>query len=167
VSRFNSPLDRVRVAAPCRADWDAMLGDERVRFCQQCERNVYNLSDMSKKEAETLVSRAEGRLCVRFYRRTDGSILTDNCPVGLRAVKRRASRVVNAMVSAALGFFTGLGITPEPRHMIMGGMASAPAPPQLAEAFELTTGVAALVDPSEERRVAERVAAITIDVLRK
>lgn len=110
MSRFNSPLDRVRVAAPCTADWDAMVGDERVRFCHQCERNVYNLSHMSKKEAGALVGRAEGRLCVRFYRRADGTILTRNCPVGLSAVRRRVARVAGSALSAVVAFFAGLGI---------------------------------------------------------
>jgi hypothetical protein len=134
MAMFDSPLDHVRVAAPCPADWDSMVGDERVRFCRQCELNVYNLSGMSRREAETLVTNAEGRLCVRFYRRADGSILTRNCPVGLRAIRRRVSRVANALASAALGFFAGLGLTPSPRQMTMGAVDSYPAPPREAAA---------------------------------
>jgi hypothetical protein len=107
--RFTSPLANVTVAAPCPANWDEMLGNERVRFCGQCELNVYNLSAMSRQEAETLVTRTEGRLCVKFYRRRDGSILTDNCPVGLRALKRRASRIKRALVAAVLGCLGGIG----------------------------------------------------------
>jgi hypothetical protein len=89
-----------------------MIGDERVRFCQQCERNVYNISGMSRSEAESLVLNAEGRLCVRFYRRRDGSVLTANCPVGLRSLKERAARAARAFVSAALGLLAGLGLAP-------------------------------------------------------
>ena len=87
MSRFSDPLSRVRVASPCPADWDRMIGDERVRFCGQCELKVYNLSAMTKTQAEDLVCGTEGRLCVRFYRRRDGSILTQDCPVGLRAIE--------------------------------------------------------------------------------
>jgi hypothetical protein len=87
-----------------------MRGDERVRFCAQCSLNVYNLSDMTRREAEGLLARAEGRLCVRFYRRPDGTILTSNCPVGLRAIKRRVSKTVSAALSAVMGFFAGIGI---------------------------------------------------------
>ena len=134
MSRFNSPLERVRVAAPCPADWDSMVGDERVRFCGKCELNVYNLSGMSKREAEAVVTGAEGRLCVRFYRRADGSIITRNCPVGLRAVKRRVSRVANAVASAALGFFAGLGLAPSPGRATMGDTGFYPAPPREAPA---------------------------------
>ena len=108
--KFTSPLDEVRVAAPCPADWGKMVGDERVRFCGSCELHVYNLSGMTRREAEALVTNAEGRLCVRFYRRADGTILTRNCPVGLSAVRRRAARVAGSVLSAALGFFAGLGL---------------------------------------------------------
>ena len=89
MAQFNDPLARVRVAAPCPADWNEMRGDERVRFCAQCNLNVYNLSNMSRREAEAVVTRAEGRLCIRYYRRRDGTILTDNCPTGVRVLKRR------------------------------------------------------------------------------
>jgi hypothetical protein len=110
MASYKNPLDHVRIASPCSADWESMLGDDRRRFCGQCELNVYNLSGMTKREAEDLVNRAEGRLCVRFYRRSDGTILTKDCPVGLRAIKRRISRVRNAVVSSVLSFFAGFGV---------------------------------------------------------
>src|SRR3954463_1871707 len=100
MSQRTSPLDNVKIAAPCSAGWDNMIGTERVRFCGQCSLNVYNLSAMTKGDAERLIMESEGRLCVRYYRRADGTILTKNCPVGLRALKRRLSRVAGASVSA-------------------------------------------------------------------
>ena len=110
MTRFTSPLAHVKVAAPCPADWSKMIGNDQVRFCGQCSLNVYNLSGMSKKEAESLIARTEGRLCIRYYQRADGSILTTNCPVGLRALKRRMSRIANATLSAVLSFLAGVGI---------------------------------------------------------
>ena len=73
---------RLTIASPCPASWDEMKGDERVRFCDECELNVYNLSDMSEEEALKLVEEREGRLCVRFYQRKDGTVLTQDCRVG-------------------------------------------------------------------------------------
>ena len=109
MKRFTSPLRNVKIASPCPADWDRMIGDERARFCGQCELNVYNLSAMSTLEAESLIARTEGRLCVRYYRRKDGSIITQDCPVGSRRLKVRAARIKRAVASLVLGFLAGLG----------------------------------------------------------
>jgi hypothetical protein len=65
---------------------------------------------MTRREAEALITKNEGRLCVHFYRRADGTVLTDNCPVGLRALRRRASRIASAFISAVVGFFSGFGL---------------------------------------------------------
>jgi len=69
-----------------------MTGDERTRFCKHCQKNVYNLSGMNRDEAEQLVEANSGQLCVRFYRRHDGTVLTADCPVGLRDVRARLVR---------------------------------------------------------------------------
>jgi hypothetical protein len=114
MARFTNALDRVRIAAPCEADWDEMRGDERVRFCQRCSLNVYNLSAMTRREAERLVTRTEGaRLCVRFYRRKDGTMLTRSCPVGFRALKHRASRIAGATFATLISFLAGVGVAPK------------------------------------------------------
>ena len=116
MSRFTNTLGRVRVAAPCEEDWDEMRGDERVRFCSRCSLNVYNLSALTRREAERLVLGAEGRLCIRFYRRGDGTILTQNCPTGLIKLKRRVSRVASATAAAAVGLFSGVALAPEAKQ---------------------------------------------------
>ncbi|MDT7778446.1 MAG: hypothetical protein QOC99_958 [Acidobacteriota bacterium] len=140
MSKYTNPLEHVRVATPCPADWERMVGDERVRFCDQCSLHVYNLSGMTRREAETLVTNAESRLCIRFYRRADGTILTRNCPVGLRALKQRVSRIAGAALSAMLGFFAGvgldLGVNRAATPTMMGEMAvpaSLNSPPAIPE----------------------------------
>lgn len=55
---------------------------------------------MTRREAEALLREKEGQLCARLYRRADGTILTENCPVGLRVIGRRVSRVAGAAMSA-------------------------------------------------------------------
>jgi len=86
-----------------------MIGSEQMRFCGQCNLNVYNLSGMTRDAAESLIARNEGRLCVRFYRRADGSILTRDCPVGLRAIRDRVSYWTKAIIAAALTFLATVG----------------------------------------------------------
>ncbi|MFM9905117.1 MAG: hypothetical protein ACKVQJ_11175 [Pyrinomonadaceae bacterium] len=108
MSKFDSPLNNITVASPCPADWEAMYGDGRKRFCGDCKLNVYNLSGMTKDEAEALVMNAEGRLCVRFYRRADGSVITQDCPVGWAKVKQRTKIYATAVVSLLMALFTGV-----------------------------------------------------------
>lgn len=98
-----SKLDRIQVAAPCPARWEDMKGDERSRHCAQCDLRVYNLAGMKRVDAERLVNEAEGRTCVRFFRRPDGTILTDDCPVGLAARARRTVRRAVVFVTGILG----------------------------------------------------------------
>jgi hypothetical protein len=94
-------LEQVRIASPCSARWEDMRGDDRVRCCDHCRLNVYNLSAMERDEAEALVAAAEGRLCTRMYRRADGTVLTRDCPVGLAAWRRRTAVTVSKLAAAA------------------------------------------------------------------
>lgn len=102
-------LDNVRVASPCKADWNGMVGDDRARFCAQCGNYVYNLSGMAREEAEAFLREIEAAPCVRFFRRADGTVLTSDCPVGLRR-KRRKQAAVAAGISLLPGV-AGLTVT--------------------------------------------------------
>jgi TonB family protein len=126
VVMHNSPLEKIKVAAPCNAEWRWMYGNDRVRFCGQCSQNVYNLSAMTHEQAEDLILKTEGRLCVRFYRRADGTILTRNCPVGLQAVKDKFTRTRTHIIAAILTFLAYLSIMlwfNKPTKMLMGVMS--------------------------------------------
>lgn len=107
-------LDVINVTNPCTESWDGMRGDGPVRFCGLCKQNVYNLSAMSSEEAERVVEEAEGRVCVRFYRRADGTVSTVDCaPVRFAALRRTARRTMAgaaALLLALLGVVSGLGI---------------------------------------------------------
>ena len=129
-------LDRVRVASPCKADWNEMLGDERVRFCLGCEKNVYNLSSMAREDAEALLQARLGNdLCIRFYQRADGTILTEDCPVGVKKKQRKklvlAVAGAGAMAAAAASMFlkpTCRGESKEPVAVAGGAMYVDPVP---------------------------------------
>jgi hypothetical protein len=103
-----NPLDKIKIASPCSANWDEMYGSARKRFCAECKLNVYNISEMTKDEAENFILRSEGRLCLRIYQRRDGTVLTKDCPVGWARVKRRISRVYSAALGLAGGFLAGV-----------------------------------------------------------
>ncbi|MGH7285920.1 MAG: hypothetical protein ACRELY_30750 [Polyangiaceae bacterium] len=102
-------LENVAIATPCDVSWADMNGDNDVRFCEHCRKDVYNLSMMARDEAEaTLTAAKEKGLCVRLYRRDDGTVLTQDCPVGIEKQHRfwRRSRGIAAagLLAAGLGW---------------------------------------------------------------
>lgn len=96
-------LDGLRIASPCSASWDGMVGDERVRFCGQCQKNVYNVAGMTRDEAFALLrANAGGTVCMRLFRRADGTVMTSDCPTGLKKKRvRRLAMVAGGLAAAA------------------------------------------------------------------
>jgi hypothetical protein len=86
-------LDSVTIASPCTASWDEMIGDDRSRFCTHCQKDVFNLSALPREEAETFLRERTSEVCVRLYKRADGTVLTSDCPVGVKRKRRRKAAV--------------------------------------------------------------------------
>lgn len=111
-------LETLRVVSPCLEGWDRMTGDDRTRHCQRCEKNVFDVSQLTRDEAERLLERANGDLCVRLKRRPDGSIVTRvsepavNPPV-VPIRLRRVGPVAVAALGLALGV-SGAAYAQEP-----------------------------------------------------
>jgi len=95
-------LASLRVASPCLMSWEDMNGDDRVRFCSSCNLNVYNFAEMTSGEVRSLMVNSGDRVCGRLYRRADGTLITQDCPVGLKAIRRRVRRMVGVAFAAVL-----------------------------------------------------------------
>ncbi|MEP6925170.1 MAG: ankyrin repeat domain-containing protein [Pyrinomonadaceae bacterium] len=93
-------FDRVEVAAPCSQDWNTMFGNDEVRFCHHCVKNVHDLSAMTRKQAKKLVAQSQGNLCIRYIRRPDGRIQT--IEPKLYKIAGRASRIAAGVFGATL-----------------------------------------------------------------
>lgn len=167
-SSNDSFLSRISIAAPCSADWDAMPGTERIRNCGDCKKNVYNISDMTEKEAEAFLRENNTSKCVTYFQRQDGTILTDDCPVGLRQIRnawRNTRRVAALFLSGLFSFTAAISQNskqnvPEVKLMgkpvmnsdiqRMGEIAVAPNPNCAVDALgKLTKGKYALKTPKE------------------
>ncbi len=72
-------LEEIRFQTPCTVPWESMKGDDRVRFCSQCQRNVTNVSAMSREEAERFLEKTNGSECIQLWKRPDGTIVTSDC----------------------------------------------------------------------------------------
>jgi hypothetical protein len=131
-------LDNIRVAAPCSADWNQMTGDDRARLCGDCNLTVYNLSGMTRDEAEALLQSRVGRLCVRYYQRADGTILLKDCTIGVKRRNRR--RLFAAGVAASLAGIGGAAATLRGSRDEPVAIAGAIAP--LTEPMEMTGKIA-------------------------
>ena len=79
-----------------------MSGDAHVRHCGRCAKNVYDLSSLTRDQAERLLEEREGELCVRFYRRPDGTVMTSDCAPGQRRRRLRGAALA-ATVAAGVG----------------------------------------------------------------
>jgi hypothetical protein len=82
-------LDQIEIPVRCEVPWDGMRGDDRVRFCDRCHQNVYNIAAMSRVQALALIQGGEGRQCLRLTRRADRTVTTADCRTLLRQARRR------------------------------------------------------------------------------
>ena len=77
------------------------------------------------------VEEKEGKLCVRFFRRADGTVMTQDCPVGLRAVRLKLARMAGAALALVAVLAAGLGLrrrpAPVPEQPQMMGEAVSPS----------------------------------------
>jgi hypothetical protein len=80
-----------------------MTGDEKKRFCAECDKFVYDFAQMTRQQIEAIVSINRGRMCARITRKPDGSLLTLETPPVHPVAARRASPVVNATLAVILG----------------------------------------------------------------
>jgi hypothetical protein len=98
-------LDAISIPTDCPVSWDGMRGDERTRFCLVCNQAVHNLSSMASSEAEAILTSNNYNVCIRFYRRPDGTVVTRDC------VDLPSSRKRRVLQRAIVALATWLGIT--------------------------------------------------------
>ena len=111
-------LSRIEIATPCPASWADMTGDDKCRFCALCEKNIYNLAEMTDAEAHELLT-GDGKVCARIYRRADGTVMTADCPVGRqRRRRRRGLAIAGSFVLSALGLVVGAGTIADSRESV-------------------------------------------------
>lgn len=71
-----SLLDSIDIPAPCPKNWEEMIGDNKSRFCGNCEKDIYNISEMRRREARKLLFESKENVCIRMEREPDGRIKT-------------------------------------------------------------------------------------------
>jgi hypothetical protein len=126
-------LNNIQIASPCLASWDEMKGNDGSRHCSLCNQSVYNLSAMTTKEASSLLAARGESICVRLYRRTDGIVISRDCPQGVRT---RISKYLNRIALAAASLFGVAiiaGCNPPPENKCWQGKPSFRTPENKAQ----------------------------------
>jgi len=123
------PIARTLIASPCDVPWSSMRGDDRVRHCTECARDVHNLSAMTQPEVDAFLQEMAGAAtlpCITLYQRADGTMLTADCPVGMRQRKKRAflAAAIGTGAAAIVGL-TGLAFLLH-RHPVRHGPEAPP-----------------------------------------
>ena len=134
-----------RIASPCSEAWDGMTGDDRVRRCARCDQNVFNLSALSRLEADALLETFSGQLCTTYFQRADGTVLTADCPeTRWLKLRHRVSSATAVVAASLLTLWTSVAPTsrggriertlaaladPAPTPYQLTGGAPAPRPP--------------------------------------
>ncbi|HEX5835935.1 MAG TPA: ankyrin repeat domain-containing protein [Pyrinomonadaceae bacterium] len=102
---------QIRIASPCDVDWDSMFGNDRVRFCEHCQRTVHNVDLLTKKQLRRLIARSGDRLCVNYQQPLPQISST---PV-LYKIGRRTSVLVASAFSATLSISSAVAAAATPK----------------------------------------------------
>jgi hypothetical protein len=106
----NDNLSNIKLVNPCTSDWDSMIGNDRVRFCDHCHMHVHNLSEMTAAQAIELVGNSKGRLCARYILRPDGVIQTSDIGEYVTRVRFRSSKIAAGAFTAALSLGSSIAV---------------------------------------------------------
>jgi hypothetical protein len=96
-------LELIDVPKPCDKSWDEMTGDNQTRLCSHCDTQIHNLSEMSAKEVQKLLTQSKGKVCVRLTRDADGKVQTNDRKY--YQIKRNA-RIAASVLSITLALTT-------------------------------------------------------------
>ena len=108
-------IQQLRIAGPCEVEWDSMIGNDRVRFCEHCRLSVHHVDSLNRKQVRRLIARSHGRLCVNY---TGSKLQPEFSPLPiLHKIGRRTSALAAGAFSATLGIATATAATqPNFRH---------------------------------------------------
>jgi hypothetical protein len=124
MTRRKDILNSVEIKSPCTANWNEMKGTDQIRYCFECNKYVYNLSEMTRRDAEAILLSRDDQMCARLIRDLEGQTLTVDSLPPVRLLGWKPGRVANAVVSALIS------ITPAALPLANGQVTSPPGKSQ-------------------------------------
>lgn len=64
----------LKVKQRCPVGWESMQGDDKRRFCGQCQKYVHNVSALNQKERQALTTGDGLQECVYYIENSRGEI---------------------------------------------------------------------------------------------
>ncbi len=107
-------IDELEIVSPCSMNWDSMEGDDKIRHCESCDKSVFNLAQMTRKEIEgvLLAQMNTGRTaCIRMYKRPDGTVVTSDCLSVRQKLRRSIKRSSAKLAAASAAIFALTGVS--------------------------------------------------------
>lgn len=96
-------LQQIKIEAPCPKDWEQMEGTDARRFCDHCQMQVHNFSELHPEEIQAVMISGE-RVCARMTRRSDGSLVTKSTQTVDQPMTRRGwLEKLSTVATAAMG----------------------------------------------------------------
>lgn len=151
------PSAPLQIQKPCPKSWGELTGDDKRRFCSECSLHVHAAAQLTRSDAQALVTNASSRVCMRIQYDPSGAPIFRDSAAGdvatARAKLRPAARLARWALSAAAGVLAachGSFATPAPIDPTLGPDGGEP-PSKMGKvcATELLGDVA--VPPGPER----------------
>lgn len=139
-------LKNLTIPSPCSVDWNSMKGNDQVRFCEHCDLSVHNLSAMTRREAQRLVARSNGRLCVQFVTDANGKPLLAEAGMKLHRISRRVSRIAAGAFTATLSVTSAVANSSQNSQSWQTDYANAPTISQPTSRLGTSSLVGTLTD---------------------
>lgn len=85
-NNVNLAMAEIKIASPCNVPLSEMEDRGNCFHCNSCKLNVYHFSNLTNAEIADLLNENNEKLCIGIFRREDGTMITKDCPLGLRDV---------------------------------------------------------------------------------
>ena len=149
--------DDLEIRTPCPKTWASLAGDERKRFCSECNLHVHNSAALTRTEAQDMVERATERVCMRIVRDAEGAPVYADSPRPSRGPIRALPRAAGWILAAGAGLLSacrddapadpGAGVDP---HCTTPENGTSQVPPGLEILGEVAVPEVGLVAMPEE-----------------
>jgi len=147
----------LQIQKACPKSWDELTGAGKQRFCSACSLHVHDAVQLTRKEAEAIVSSATSRVCMRLQYDAAGQPIYSDTRADVVPPERKRGRLARWAVSAAAGLLAAChGATSEPAPSDpAGGTTGAQPPSRMGKVCAVEMGDVAVPLPHGIERLGE------------